>query len=53
MMAEARDAAEKGEERTILFGLSGHGFLDLAAYDAYNQGKLKDYDFATGTYKQD
>jgi len=48
-VAEARDAAEKGEERTILFGLSGHGFLDLPAYNAYNQGELQDYDFATGT----
>ncbi|MCL2679887.1 MAG: TrpB-like pyridoxal phosphate-dependent enzyme [Coriobacteriia bacterium] len=50
-VAEARDAAEKGEARTILFGLSGHGFLDLAAYDAYNQGQLKDFDFKTGTMK--
>jgi len=47
-VAEAREAAEKGEARTILFGLSGHGFLDLAAYDAYNKGKLQDFDFATG-----
>jgi len=46
---EARDAAEKGEKRTILFGLSGHGFLDLPAYEAYNKGQLEDYDFATGT----
>ncbi|MCL2605978.1 MAG: TrpB-like pyridoxal phosphate-dependent enzyme [Coriobacteriia bacterium] len=50
-VAEARDAAEKGESRTILFCLSGHGFLDLAAYDAYNQGDLQDYDFATGTMR--
>ena len=32
---EARDAREKGEKRVILFNLSGHGFLDLSAYDQY------------------
>ena len=32
---EAIDAREKGEKRVILFNLSGHGFLDLAAYDQY------------------
>jgi tryptophan synthase beta chain len=39
---EALDAKEKGEERVILFNLSGHGLLDLSAYDAYNQGDLVD-----------
>jgi len=39
---EALDAKEKGEERVILFNLSGHGLLDLAAYDAYNQGRVVD-----------
>jgi len=39
---EALDAKEKGEERVILFNLSGHGLLDLAAYDAYHQGKVVD-----------
>jgi tryptophan synthase beta chain len=46
---EARAAAEAGEDRVILFNLSGHGFLDLAAYDRYNRGELVDYDFASGT----
>jgi len=32
---QAIDAREKGEKRVILFNLSGHGFLDLAAYDQY------------------
>lgn len=45
---EAKDAAEKGEKRTILFNLSGHGFLDLAAYEMFNRGELVDYDYATG-----
>ncbi len=39
---EALDAKKKGEKRVILFNLSGHGLLDLAAYDAYNQGKVGD-----------
>ena len=39
---EAQDAKEKGEERIILFNLSGHGLLDMAAYDAYLQGKVVD-----------
>ena len=37
---EALDAKEKGEERVILFNLSGHGLLDLSAYDAFLQGNL-------------
>ena len=41
-MDEALDAKEKGEKRVILFNLSGHGLLDLAAYDVYNQGRLKE-----------
>ena len=40
---EALRCREAGEARTILFNLSGHGYLDLAAYDAYLQGKLEDY----------
>jgi tryptophan synthase beta chain len=40
---EALDAKEKGEERVIVFNLSGHGHFDLAAYDAYLSGSLTDY----------
>ena len=32
---EANEARQKGEKRVILFNLSGHGFLDLSAYDQY------------------
>ncbi len=32
---QAIEAREKGKKRVILFNLSGHGFLDLAAYDQY------------------
>jgi tryptophan synthase beta chain len=39
---EALDAKQKGEKRVILFNLSGHGLLDLSAYDAYNQGQIVD-----------
>jgi tryptophan synthase beta chain len=40
---EALDAKEKGEERVIVFNLSGHGHFDLAAYEAYLGGQLQDY----------
>jgi tryptophan synthase beta chain len=39
---EALAAKEKGEERVILFNYSGHGLLDLSAYDGYLHGKLTD-----------
>jgi tryptophan synthase beta chain len=38
----ARAADETGEERTILFNLSGHGHFDMAAYDSYFAGQLED-----------
>ena len=38
----AKDADEAGEERTILFNLSGHGHFDMAAYDNYFAGELED-----------
>jgi len=40
---EALAAREAGERRVILFNHSGHGLLDLGAYDAYHTGKLEDY----------
>ncbi len=42
---EALDAKAKGEPRVILFNLSGHGHFDLAAYEAYLQGSLQDYEY--------
>ena len=39
---EVLAAKELGEERVILFNYSGHGFLDLAAYDDFNNGRLID-----------
>ena len=41
-----RGGQEAGEERTILFGLCGHGHFDLAAYDAYLAGDLEDPEFS-------
>jgi tryptophan synthase beta chain len=40
---EALDAKLKGDNRVIVFNLSGHGLLDLGAYDAYLDGKLENY----------
>ncbi len=40
---EALKAKETGEEKVILIGLSGHGFLDLGAYESYLDGKLVDF----------
>lgn len=37
---EANRAKEEGKERVILFNLSGHGMLDLGAYDTYLAEKL-------------
>ena len=42
---EAMLAVEEGKEKTILFGLSGHGQLDMGAYDAYLSGDLEDFEY--------
>ena len=43
---EAEAASEAGEERVILFNLSGHGHFDMSAYDAYHRGELADLEFS-------
>ncbi len=43
-MIEAEKARESGEEKVILFNLSGHGHFDMAAYDAAISGKMVDYE---------
>ncbi len=40
---EALKAKEKGEEKTILFNLTGHGYFDLKAYEEFLNGNLKPY----------
>ena len=42
---EALRAKQEGKERVILFNLSGHGHVDMAAYDAYFEGKLEDFEY--------
>jgi tryptophan synthase beta chain len=39
---EAKKAREEGKKRVLLFNLSGHGLLDLSAYESYLHGKLQD-----------
>lgn len=40
---EALKCKVSGEKKTILFNLSGHGFVDMAAYGKYFSGDLQDY----------
>ena len=40
---EAIKAKEEGKEKVILFNWSGHGLVDMSAYEAYLSGKLSDY----------
>ena len=44
VVQEAERAKEEGKEKVILFNWSGHGLVDLAAYDAYLSGKLQQYE---------
>ncbi len=43
VIEEAKKAKDEGKEKVILMNWSGHGIIDLAAYDAYLYGKLEDY----------
>ena len=45
---EAEAAREGGEERVILFNLSGHGHFDMSAYAAYFAGELEDLEMPEG-----
>jgi tryptophan synthase beta chain len=42
VIAEAEQAREAGKKRVILFNLSGHGLLDLSAYETFLSGKIQD-----------
>ncbi|MCK9171576.1 MAG: TrpB-like pyridoxal phosphate-dependent enzyme, partial [Treponema sp.] len=42
-MDEAAKCRETGEAKTILFGLTGTGYFDMKAYEAYNDGTMTDY----------
>jgi tryptophan synthase beta chain len=41
---EALKAKDEGKQKVILFNWSGHGLVDMAAYEAFMLGKLSDYD---------
>ena len=41
---EANKCKESGEEKVILFNLSGHGLIDMTAYDQYIAGNLQNYE---------
>ncbi|SMO79405.1 TrpB-like pyridoxal phosphate-dependent enzyme [Fodinibius sediminis] len=49
---EAERAKEEGTEKTILFNLCGHGFVDMSAYEDYFAGKLSDHSFTDEQLKQ-
>ena len=41
-MDEALACRDRGEEKTILFGLTGTGYFDMTAYGQYNDGRMTD-----------
>jgi tryptophan synthase beta chain len=45
VVEEAKKAKEEGKEKVILFNFSGHGVIDLGAYEKFLAGQLTDYDF--------
>ncbi len=49
---EALQAKREGKEKVILFNLSGHGHVDMAAYDAYFSGKLEDFEYPAEKVKE-
>ena len=40
---EAKKCIETGEEKTIVFGLTGTGYFDMVAYEKFHDGKMSDY----------
>jgi tryptophan synthase beta chain len=44
VVQEAERAREEGKEKVLLFNWSGHGLVDLAAYDAFLSGKLSQFE---------
>lgn len=49
---EANKAKEEGVQKTILFNLSGHGLVDMAAYDQYFDGDLRNYSLSEEEIKR-
>jgi len=40
---EAKRCKETGEEKTIVFGLTGTGYFDMVAYEKFHEGEMNDY----------
>ena len=40
---EALKCKEAGEEKTIVFGLTGTGYFDMVAYEKFHNGEMSDY----------
>ena len=49
---EANRCKETGEEKVILFNLSGHGLIDMPSYDSYINGDLQNYMLTDETIKE-
>ena len=49
---EAKKAKEAGESKVILFNLSGHGLIDMSAYDQYISGDLANYQVSDEMVRQ-
>jgi len=49
---EAIKAKEEGKQKTILFNLSGHGLIDMTAYDAYFSGDLSNFELSEEEIKK-
>ena len=45
VIEEALKCKETGEEKVIVFNLSGHGHFDMTSYDAFLKGQLRDYEY--------
>ena len=45
VVEEAKKAKEEGKEKVILFNFSGHGLIDLGAYEQFLSGTLQDYEY--------
>jgi tryptophan synthase beta chain len=51
VIREAEQAKKEGTQKTILFNMCGHGFVDMKAYEDYFSGVLTDHEFANSELK--
>jgi pyridoxal-phosphate dependent TrpB-like enzyme len=45
VVREAKNCAQTGESKTLLFNLSGHGHFDMVSFERYMRGELNDYEY--------